>query len=53
LLFDHATTDTFFGASVFCMRRMAAFDGEQTAIEYGQVKRDGGLRGIVEVMGEN
>jgi hypothetical protein len=53
LLFDHTMADTFFGASVFWMRRLAAFDGEQTAIEYWQIKRDGGLRGILEVVGEN
>jgi hypothetical protein len=52
LLFDHATADTFFGASVFWLRRLAAFDGEQTAVEYWQIKRDGSLRGILEVVGE-
>jgi hypothetical protein len=52
LLFDHTTADTFFGASVFWLRRLAAFDGEQTAIEHWQIKRDGGLRGILEVVRE-
>jgi hypothetical protein len=49
---DHAAADAFFGASVFWLRRLAAFDGEQTAVEYWQIKRDGSLRGILEVVGE-
>lgn len=51
-LFDHNAAETFFGASVFWLRRIAAFEGEQAAIEYWQVKRDGGFRGIIEVVGE-
>jgi hypothetical protein len=49
LLFDHASAQTHFGASEFWLRRCAAFGGEQAAIEDWQIKRDGGLRGIVEV----
>ncbi len=52
LVFDHPAADTHFGASVFWTRRLAAFDGEQTAVEFWQTKRDGGLRGIVEIVGE-
>jgi hypothetical protein len=51
LLFDHAAADTFFGASVFWIRRLAAIGGEQSAIEYWQIKRDGTERGIVEIIG--
>ncbi len=51
-LFDHNAADTFFGASVFWLRRLAAFGGEQTTVEYWQTKRDGTLRGIIEVTGE-
>src|SRR5947209_4153128 len=47
LLFDHATAQAFFGASVFWLRRMATFGDDQTAVEYWQVKRGGGKRGIV------
>jgi hypothetical protein len=52
LVFDHSTANARFGASVFWVRRSAAFGGEQAAIEYWQVKRDGGRRGIVEITEE-
>ena len=50
LLLDHATADAYFGASVFWLRRPAAFGGEQATIEFWQTKRDGGRRGIVEIV---
>ncbi len=53
ILFDHAAAQSYFGASVFWMRRLAAFGGEQAAVEFWQTKRDGGLRGIVEVLPES
>lgn len=52
LVFDHATADAHFGASVFWVRRLATFGGEQAAVEYWQVKREGGRRGIVEISEE-
>ena len=52
LLFDHAAADVHFGASVFWVRRIAAFGGEQTMIEYWQAKRGGGQRGIIEIVEE-
>jgi len=52
LVFDHAAAAAHFGASVFWVRRLAAFGGEQAAVEYWQVKRDGGRRGIVEITEE-
>jgi hypothetical protein len=52
LLFDHAAAQAHFGASVFWLRRLAAVGGEEAAIEHWQVKRDGSLRGIVEVIPE-
>jgi len=52
LLFDHGAADSHFGASVFWVRRLAAFGGEQAAIEYWQMKRGGGKRGIVEIIEE-
>jgi hypothetical protein len=53
LVFDHAAADAHFGASVFWTRRLAALGGEQAAIEFWQTKRDGGLRGIVEIESES
>jgi hypothetical protein len=50
LLFQHAPAQAHFGASVFWLRRMAAFLGEQATIEHWQIKRDGGQRGIVEII---
>ena len=52
LLFDHAAAQAHFGASVFWVRRLAAFAGEQETIEYWQIKRDGSQRGIVEIIAE-
>jgi len=52
LLFDHAAAQAHFGASVFWLRRQAAFGGEQATIEYWQVKRGGGQRGIIEILSE-
>jgi len=52
LLFDHAAAQAHFGASVFWLRRLAALGGEQETIEYWQIKRDGGQRGIVEILSE-
>ena len=49
LLFDHGAAQAHFGASVFWLRRLAAWPGEQAAVEFWQVKRGGGHRGIVEV----
>ena len=52
LLFEHAAAQDLFGCSVFWVRRLATLGGEQSAIEDWQTKRDGTLRGIVEVTGE-
>jgi hypothetical protein len=52
LLFDHADADVYFGASVFWTRRFAAVGGEQAMIEFLQVRRDGGKRGIIEIVEE-
>ena len=49
LLFDHLAAEAHFGASVFWLRRQAAFEGEQTAVEYWPIKRDGQRRGVVEI----
>lgn len=52
LLFDHAAAQAHFGASIFWLRRLGALAGEQTTIEYWQVKRGGGQRSIVEIIPE-
>jgi hypothetical protein len=52
ILFDHAGAHAHFGASVFWLRRLAAWEGEQAAVEYWQVKRGGKQRGIVEIIPE-
>jgi Family of unknown function (DUF6932) len=51
LLFDHSAAQLHFGCRVFWVRRIAAFGGEQVAIEDWQIKRDGNRRGIVEIIG--
>ena len=52
LVFDHAAADAHFGVSVFWVRRLAALGGEESMVEYWQVKRDGGQRGIMEIIEE-
>jgi len=42
LLFDHPAAQSYFGASVFWVRRLAALGGETAAIEFWQTKRAGG-----------
>jgi hypothetical protein len=50
ILFDHSNAEAYYGCSVFWIRKLAAFGGEQAAVEDWQVCRGGGLRGIVEVV---
>lgn len=50
LMFNHMEAQNYEGASIFWMRRLAALVGEQAAIEYWQLKRDGTKRGIIEVI---
>jgi hypothetical protein len=52
IVFQHMEADAHFGASVFWARRSNAFGGEQAMIEYWQVRAEGGLRGIVEIVPE-
>ncbi len=52
LVFQHMEADAYFGASVFWTRRSGAIGGEQAMIAYWQVRRDGGQRGIVEIIPE-
>jgi len=50
LIFDHTAAQSYEGASIFWIRRLAAIEGEEKAVGYWQLKRDGTKRGIVEVM---
>lgn len=50
IIFDHMDAQNYEGARIFWLRRMAALDGEEAAIEHWQIKRDGKKRGIVEVL---
>jgi hypothetical protein len=52
LLFEHAAAQAYFGASIFWLRRLAVIDSEEAAIHDWQVKRDGGYRGLVEIISE-
>jgi hypothetical protein len=52
LVFQHSEAEARFGASVFWARRSGAIGGEQAMIEYWQVRRKGGQRGIVEIVPE-
>ncbi len=52
LVFQHLEAQARFGASVFWTRRSGAMGGERAMIEYWQVRREGGRRGIIEIVGE-
>ena len=52
LMFSHMEAEAHFGASVFWTRRCGALGGEQAMIEHWQIRRDGGRRGIVEIVRE-
>ncbi len=52
LLFHPAEAQAHFGASVFWLRRLVAFNGEQLAVEDWQHTREGGRRGIIEITAE-
>jgi hypothetical protein len=50
LVLSHLVADAHFGASIFWVRRLAALGGEQAMVEYWQTRREGGQRGIVEIV---
>ena len=52
VVFRHADAENRLGASVFWSTRSGAFGGEQAMVEYWQVCRGGGLRGIIEIIPE-
>ena len=49
LLFEHGAAQSHFGASVFWLRQLGAYNGEDAAIADWKIKRDGSERGIVEI----
>jgi hypothetical protein len=51
-LFDHSLAQSYYGCSVFWVRRLAVMGGEQAAIEDWQIKRDGTRRGIIEIIAD-
>ncbi|MYD63015.1 MAG: hypothetical protein F4W91_18400 [Gemmatimonadetes bacterium] len=53
IIFDHLIVQNLEGASVFWIRRLAAIDGDQAALEHWQIKRDKTRRGIVEVISDD
>ena len=50
MIFDHLAAQHSEGASIFWIRRMAAIDGEEAALQYWQMTREQTKRGIVEVI---
>lgn len=52
IVFLHQDAEAHFGASIFWTTISGALGGEQAMIEYWQVRRDGGYRGIVEIIEE-
>lgn len=52
MLFQHMEASAHFGASVFWSRRAGSLGGEQAMIEHWQVRREGGQRGIIEIVPE-
>ena len=40
IIFNHMAAQNYEGTSIFWLRRMAALDGEDAAIEHRQIKRD-------------
>jgi predicted nucleotidyltransferase len=52
IVFEHGSAQAHFGASVFWVRRSACFPSEAEMISGWGLKRDGSVRGIVEITEE-
>ncbi len=52
LMFDHASAQAHFGASLFWARRIACYPSEAEMVSGWGLKRDGNVRGVVEVTKE-
>lgn len=49
LVFEHAAAQAHFGASVFWVRRVACFPSESEMVSGWGLKRNGKIRGVVEL----
>jgi hypothetical protein len=52
LVFEHATAQAHFGASVFWARRASCYPSETEMVSGWGLKRDGSVRGLVEITKE-
>jgi Nucleotidyltransferase domain len=52
LVFDHSAAQAHFGASVFWVRRASCFPTEAEMVSGWSLKRDGSMRGLVEITKE-
>jgi hypothetical protein len=50
VLFDHASTQACYGASAFWRRLLVLLIARKQRLPIGKSKRDGGQRGIVEIV---
>ena len=50
ILFDHGPAQSYFGCSIFWLRRLAVINAEESALADWQIRRDGRRRGIIEVV---
>jgi len=50
IIFNHMQAHNYEGGSIFWVRRIGAFGGEENAVNFWQTKRNGKNRGIVEVI---
>ncbi len=51
-IFRHDEAEASLGASVFWTKQSGAFGGERAMVEYWQIRREGGYRGILEIVPE-
>lgn len=51
LVFDHGMAQAHFGASIFWLREISALPNIEASIAGWEVKRDGSVRGLVEIDG--
>jgi hypothetical protein len=52
VLFEHSSAEAYFAATVFWLRRSSILGDEQEFVNYWQIKRGGGRRGILEIISE-
>jgi predicted nucleotidyltransferase len=52
VLFEHSSAEAYFTASAFWLRRSAILGDEEEFVNYWQIKRGSGRRGILEIISE-